>query len=165
MTALKTLIIPLLLVFLLVPDQGYLQEEGEPQSLPISRLIVQNENGAHVFEVELATTRGQQRIGLMFRREMAKGHGMLFYYSSPQRVSFWMKNTYIPLDIIFIRENGTIANIVHNAEPHSLSPIKSRGSVVGVLELNAGLANKLEIKKGDIVHHEVFKNATGERDD
>ncbi len=151
--------------FLILPNSGLSQADGTPQSLLVSRVIIETDTGSFEFEAEMAVTWQQQRMGLMFRREMAENRGMLFYYPVPQKVSFWMKNTYIPLDIIFIREDGTIANIADNAEPHSLKPINSRGSVTGVLELNAGLANKLGIREGDLVRHEIFRNIPGASDD
>jgi hypothetical protein len=162
MTAFRTLIIPLFLVFLLVPGQGFLQEQGEPQSLPVSRVIIETDTGSFEFEAEVAVTWKQQRMGLMFRREMEENRGMLFYYPFPQTVGFWMKNTYLPLDIIFIRSDGAIANIAHGTVPHSINTIESEGIITGVFEVNAGVTEKLGIREGDLVRHEIFKNIPGE---
>ena len=91
----------------------------------------------------------QQEIGMMFRRSVAPDRGMLFPYSPPQPVSFWMKNTLIPLDIIFIRADRTVARIEENAVPHSLEPIPSYEPIIAILEIGGGRAAELGIKPGD----------------
>ena len=146
-----------LLVFLTAT--GFAGGRGVPQNLEVSPLAIEADGGWHWFEVEVAKTPEQQSLGLMYRQEMAGDHGMLFHYSFPQSVGFWMKDTYIPLDLIFIQPDGTIANIVHEARPLSLDTISSRGWVAGVLEINGGQAEALGIEAGDIVHHEIFGNA------
>lgn len=135
------------------------QTTGTPQSLPTSDLIVETAAGdQHQFTIELADSPGEHSIGLMHRTEMAADHGMLFEYLYPQRVGFWMKNTHIPLDIIYVRQDGTIANIHAMTEPFSLDPLPSRGRVVSVLEINGGLAAELGIGPGDIVRHPTLHN-------
>ncbi|GER00359.1 hypothetical protein JCM17845_09820 [Iodidimonas gelatinilytica] len=129
-----------------------------PQSLETMPLIVESENGTHHFTVEFANDPEERSIGLMFRKEMPEDHGMLFDMGMPVRASFWMKNTDLPLDLIFIKTDGTIANI-GTGVPHQISPpVQSRGRVLGVLELNEGTAKKLGIKPGDRVLHPIFNN-------
>jgi uncharacterized membrane protein (UPF0127 family) len=99
--------------------------------------------------VETATTRAQRDRGLMFRTRLADRHGMLFDFGPPQEVRMWMKNTLIPLDMIFIDANGRIHRIERDAKPGSLALISSGGPVRSVLELNAGSADKYGIEPGD----------------
>lgn len=106
------------------------------------------------FDVYLATNRDQQMRGLMHVRHLPEFAGMLFVYDSPDMHSMWMKNTYISLDILFIREDGTIANIAANTEPLSLKSITSTEPVTHVLELNAGTTSKLDIAVDGIIHFE-----------
>jgi uncharacterized membrane protein (UPF0127 family) len=115
-------------------------------------IISANENACYVFDVYLATTRGQQMQGLMFVRDLPEMTGMLFAYSEARTLSMWMKNTYISLDILFIRADGTVSSIARNTEPHSLTTISAKEQLNFVLELNAGLTDKLGIEPGSIVH-------------
>jgi uncharacterized protein len=108
------------------------------------------------FQVEIAATRAQQERGLMFRKSLAPDHGMLFTYTRPQRVSYWMKNTLIPLDIIYIAPDGKILSIARNARPHDETPLASGGLVLGVLELAGGRAAQLGMLPGDRVLHRIF---------
>jgi uncharacterized membrane protein (UPF0127 family) len=112
----------------------------------------------HRFTVEMAVTADQRARGLMFRREMAAGAGMLFDYLAEQPVSFWMKNTFIPLDMLFIRANGIVASIAERTVPQSLTPVPSGVAVRAVLEVNAGTASRLGIEPGDRVLHPIFDN-------
>ncbi len=112
--------------------------------------------GRQRFQVEIAATRAQQERGLMFRKSLAPDHGMLFTYAKPQRVAYWMKNTLIPLDIIYIAPNGRILSIARNARPHDETPLASGGLVLGVLELAGGRAAQLGILPGDRVLHRIF---------
>lgn len=111
-------------------------------------LTVHSDNGNHRFSVEVAATPEQQQRGLMFRRSLAPDQGMIFPYDPPQEVGFWMKNTFIPLDMIFIRQDGTIARIAH-AQPLTLDSVPSGEPVSAVLEIRAGRAAQLGIKEGD----------------
>ena len=113
-------------------------------------LTVVSENGAHRFAVEVARTEEQQRMGLMFRTELGPDQGMIFPYQPPRDVSFWMKNTLIPLDIIFVRANGMIARI-STAAPHSEAPVPSGEAIALVLEIPGGRAAELGIRPGDRV--------------
>ena len=101
------------------------------------------------FTVEVAASPEQQERGLMFRRSIAPDHGMIFPYNPPQHVAFWMKNTLIPLDIIYIRDDGRIARIV-TAKPLDETPLPSGEPIVAVLEIGGGRAAQLGIKAGDI---------------
>ena len=105
----------------------------------------------HRFTVEIAATEAQQERGLMFRTSLAPDAGMIFPMGPPRFASFWMKNTLIPLDLLFIRANGQIARIAANARPFSLTPIDSGEPVAAVLELAGGRAAALGIREGDRV--------------
>lgn len=116
-----------------------------------AKLSIKASSGRHDFTVEIARTGRQQTQGLMYRRRMAANAGMLFVYRRVAPISMWMRNTYIPLDMLFIRANGTIAHIAQRTTPHSLQTISSREPVKSVLELNAGTTARLNIKIGDLV--------------
>jgi uncharacterized membrane protein (UPF0127 family) len=114
-------------------------------------VVFETETGSHSYSVELATTNSERALGLMFRRTLPETSGMLFLYDPPQPIAMWMKNTYIPLDRVFISPKGTVHRIEANTEPFSTEVIPSEGDVVGVLELNAGEAQKIGLKPGDRV--------------
>jgi len=123
---------------------------GKPSGLPRERIVIECADGQkHIFEMEIATTAAQRERGLMFRQSMPKDAGMLFLFDPPEPAAFWMKNTYIPLDILFIRADGTIAKIKESAIPLDLTPVDSAGSVKYVIELNGGEAARRRIKAGD----------------
>lgn len=109
------------------------------------------------FKVEVARNDADRAQGLMFRRTMPADQGMLFDFGRVEPVSMWMQNTYLPLDMLFIRPDGTIARIAANTEPLSTRTISSGEPVLSVLELNAGTAARLGIKVGDRVEHPIFK--------
>jgi uncharacterized membrane protein (UPF0127 family) len=119
-------------------------------------LEIATKSGVQVFSVERATTEEEKTTGLMYRKELADGKGMLFDFSPEQQVSMWMKNTYIPLDMIFIRADGRILRIAENTEPLSTKIISSGGLAKGVLEVIAGTAKKYGIAPGDRVAHSLF---------
>jgi uncharacterized membrane protein (UPF0127 family) len=123
-----------------------------------SRLVIEGERGRHTFAVEVAATDETRQVGLMFRKTLAADAGMLFDYQTPQPVAMWMKNTLIPLDMLFIGADHRISGIAERTVPHSLATIDSGGPVRAVLELNAGTAARLGIKVGDLVRHAAFKN-------
>jgi uncharacterized membrane protein (UPF0127 family) len=115
-------------------------------------LTIVTDSGRHEFHVELALTSEQRSQGLMYRREMAKDAGMLFDFGPHAgRASMWMKNTFIPLDMIFIRADGEVESIAERTTPHSLEAISSRRPVRYVLELVGGTASRLGIEPGDRV--------------
>jgi uncharacterized protein len=122
-------------------------------------LTVQSRSGPHRFSVEVMRTDADRSRGLMFRRTMAADHGMLFDFEQVEPVSMWMKNTYLPLDMLFIRADGTIARIAADTEPLSTAIVASGEPVLAVLELNAGTAAKLGLRPGDRVEHALFRRA------
>ena len=126
------------------------------QAASIQPLEIVTKSGVQVFSVEMATTEEEKTTGLMYRKELQDGKGMLFDFSPEQQVSMWMKNTYISLDMIFIRADGRILRIAENTEPLSTQIIPSRGLAKGVLEVIAGTAKKYGIEPGDRVGHPLF---------
>jgi len=116
-------------------------------------LTIVSANGEHSFSVEIADTNASRQKGLMFREQLAPDAGMLFDFKENRPVSFWMMNTFIPLDMLFIRPDGTIANIHVNARPHDRTSIPSDGPVQFVFEIPGGRSDELGIKAGDIVRH------------
>lgn len=112
--------------------------------------------GQIAFTVEIADDPKERAQGLMFREEMPRLSGMLFVYDAPGRASFWMKNTLIPLDIIFLDESGTVTRIHHNAQPGDLRSIDGGDRVFAVLEINGGLARRFGITHGSQMRHRVF---------
>ncbi len=114
-------------------------------------LCVTSKDKTRAFTVEIAATSQQQAQGMMYRESMADDTGMIFPFDRPRPASFWMKNTLIPLDIIFVRENGTIESIAADTAPYSEEPVTSQGTVGSVLELRGGLTAELGIKAGDKV--------------
>jgi uncharacterized membrane protein (UPF0127 family) len=123
----------------------------------LEQVEITTKGGVRVFDVEMADTEPKRRIGLMHRKELADGKGMLFDFGRPQPIAMWMQNTYVSLDMIFIREDGTIANIAENTTPLSERSIFSAGSVLSVLEVVAGTAKRYGIAPGDKVSHRIFR--------
>ncbi|WP_441236006.1 DUF192 domain-containing protein [Bradyrhizobium sp. 930_D9_N1_4] len=119
-------------------------------------LEIVTKNGVQVFSVEMATTEEEKQTGLMYRKELADGKGMLFDFNPEQEISMWMKNTYVSLDMIFIRADGRILRIAENTEPMSTRIISSRGPARAVLEVVAGTAQKYGIRPGDRIGHPLF---------
>jgi uncharacterized membrane protein (UPF0127 family) len=126
------------------------------QAASVQPLEIVTKSGVQVFSVEMATTEEEKTTGLMYRKELPDGRGMLFDFSPEQQVSMWMKNTYISLDMIFIRADGRILRIAENTEPQSTKIISSGGPAKGVLEVIAGTAKKYGIAPGDRVAHPLF---------
>lgn len=118
--------------------------------LEVIPVTVTTASGAHVFQAELAASREAQGRGLMFRTEMGPDEGMLFPYDEPDIMSFWMRNTVIPLDLIFIDEDGTVINIAAGI-PYNEESVSSERPGIAVLELNAGRSEELGIAPGDKV--------------
>ncbi|NNE52078.1 MAG: DUF192 domain-containing protein [Sulfitobacter sp.] len=112
--------------------------------------------GTARFSVEIADDPAEQARGLMFREEMSAGAGMLFVYDRPQRASFWMRNTLIPLDMIFVDETGVVQRIHQNAIPLDETPINGGEAVLAVLEINGGMAARLGIAVGSEMRHPAF---------
>ncbi len=120
------------------------------------RLVIRTKTGERVFAIEVARTPREKALGLMYRRMLPSGQGMLFPYERPDEVTMWMRNTLIPLDMLFIRGDGRVHRIEAHTEPMSERIIGSGGPVTGVLELAAGEAARLGIAAGDLVEHGHF---------
>jgi hypothetical protein len=119
-------------------------------------VVIETSRGPVTFFAEIADDDPERTRGLMFRREMAREHGMLFEFDSPEPLSFWMRNTHLSLDLIFIGPDGRVLNIAERATPYSDAPIPSTGPASGVLEINAGLSRELGVAPGDRVRHPFF---------
>ena len=122
-------------------------------------LNILTESGQHRFAVEIAETPDQRRQGLQERQELPPGTGMLFDFKTNQPVTMWMKNTPVSLDMLFIAADGSIVNIASGTKPYSLDYITSDGPVRAVLEVLAGTAKILGIRKGDRIVHDKFNTA------
>jgi hypothetical protein len=120
-------------------------------------LEIASKSGVHVFAVELAATDAERSRGLMFRKALPAGHGMLFDFKQDQMIAMWMRNTYISLDMIFIRSDGTVARIAQNTEPLSERIISSGSPVRAVLEVIGGTSRRLGLAPGDRVAHAMFR--------
>ncbi len=121
-------------------------------------LTIATAGDASMFTVEIADTDELRERGLMFRQRMPEDRGMLFDFGQPRQVGMWMKNTYIPLDMLFVRSDGTIAYVAENTVPKSLDVVGVSEPVLAVLELAGGSAKRLGIRAGDTVYHRIFKN-------
>jgi hypothetical protein len=125
-----------------------------------SELVIVTAGGArHAFTVELANDDDTRTRGLMHRRALAANAGMLFDYGRPGQVAMWMRNTLIPLDMLFIATDGRVVNVHERAVPHDETPIPSAGPVRAVLELNGGTVARLGIKPGDRIEHPLFASS------
>ena len=120
-------------------------------------LSIQTKSGTVRLEIEMAETRKQRERGLMYRREIAESTGMLFYFKHLTAFRLWMKNTYIPLDMLFISKSGEIRQIERNTQPHSTEIIAAKEPVLAVLEIGGGEAKRLGIEVGDRVVHPMFQ--------
>mgnify|MGYP001212030025 CR=1 FL=1 len=134
--------------------QAVAADQGQPMILPVhpEPLVAETVMGERRFTVEIADDEGERSAGLMFRTEMNDDHGMLFVFETTRRVAFWMKNTPMPLDLLFIGEDGRVVAILQG-EPFSTAPIAPNGDVRFVLELKAGTAQNAGISVGDRLHH------------
>lgn len=146
----------LLLFAAAVPGSAQMLQRFDTDELAIRT----REGEVHAFTVEMATTPKQQAQGLMYRREMDADHGMLFLYPRAADHAMWMKNTYIPLDMLFIKPDGRVAHVAERTVPHSLRAVSSGERVQAVLELRGGTAERLGIDAGATVLHPAF--GTGE---
>jgi uncharacterized membrane protein (UPF0127 family) len=135
---------------------GFVVASAPVRAASFQPLEIVTKNGVQVFSVEMATTEEEKQTGLMYRKELADGKGMLFDFNPEQEVSMWMKNTYVSLDMIFIRADGRILRIAENTEPLSTRIISSKGPARAVLEVVAGTAQKYGIRPGDRVGHPLF---------
>lgn len=127
------------------------------RAMEVQPIEIATTKGVVVLEVEVAQTDAERTTGLMYRKSLPEQHGMLFDFKTDQPVYMWMKNTYIPLDMLFIRSNGTIARIAANTTPFSTATISSGEPVRAVVEIAGGEAARLGIKPGDRVAHAIFQ--------
>ena len=135
-------------------------QTGPQPRLPEEPLVIVTRDGQrHLFRVEMAVRPEQQTVGLMFRERVGPDEGMLFDWGSPRESAMWMKNTLIPLDMLFITADGRVHRIAERTVPHSLASIESRGPVRATLELTAGTAERLGIRVGDRVEQRIFGTA------
>ena len=143
---------------IIIAGSGESQAQGAAQTQPTTTepLEIVTASGRHVFAIEVMRTDEERARGLMFRRFMPADRGMLFDFKTEQPVLMWMKNTYIPLDMIFISRNGTVTSVAANTEPMSERTISSGPPAFAVLEVNAGVAAKIGLKPGDRVAHGLF---------
>ncbi len=140
-------------VFIIVSSAAGAQQA----KLPTEEVVIKTKDGQEFsFISEMALTPDQQATGMMFRTEMGPNEGMLFVFDEVRRASFWMRNCVIPLDMLFIRPNGRIANIIENAEPGTDTARRSNGRVLGVFEIPGGRAAELGIKAGDLLVHPAY---------
>jgi uncharacterized membrane protein (UPF0127 family) len=132
---------------------------GPQPELPKEKLVIVTHDGRRLdFDVEMALTPEQQVTGLMFRKSVPENGGMLFDWGRPQESQMWMRNTLVPLDMVFINQDGTIRSIAENTVPESMAIIDSRGPVRATLELAAGVTAKLDIRVGDKVETRILGN-------
>jgi uncharacterized membrane protein (UPF0127 family) len=149
-------IISILLMILAASCADAQQDSDLDSAFSSSAIVIEaDEHNCYHFDVYVATSYAQQRRGLMHVRQLARTTGMLFVYDRPGMRSMWMKNTFIPLDILFIRGDGTVESIASNTEPLSLKSISSGEPVVFVLELNAGVTAELGIGTNSRIHFAV----------
>jgi len=130
-------------------------DAGVAQSLPLAPLTVETRGGSVSLQVQVADTDARRQTGLMYRTSMPEKEGMLFLFQEVRPVAFWMKNTVLSLDIIFIDDAGRVMNIARGTTPHSLQPIPADGPTRAVLELNAGASARLGIDVGDRVLYQT----------
>jgi uncharacterized protein len=146
----------LILVVLLAAAVPLGAAEPQLQQFATARLTIVSADGRHDFTVELAETPAQQEQGLMFRQSLAPDAGMLFDFKQPTVATMWMRNTLIPLDMLFVDQHGRIVNIAQRAVPESDATIAAAAPVRAVIELNGGTAERLGIEPGDRVLYPIF---------
>ena len=145
--------------FVLAAGGACAQSENDGVKFERSSLVIVTAAREIKFDIDMATTEPQREHGLMFRKQLGAYEGMLFDFFREQPVAFWMKNTLIPLDMVFIAADGTVRHVHANAVPMSTDTIPSEAAVRAVLEINGGTARLLGIKQGDKVKHPIFGNA------
>ena len=124
--------------------------------LPVEKVTIKTQRGPHVFTMEIAADPASRATGLMHRMHLPRDAGMLFDFGQPLMTAFWMKDTPLPLDMLFVRSDGTISTVAANAVPNSTAEIMSAEPVRAVIEINGGLARALGIAPGDRVKASIF---------
>lgn len=119
-------------------------------------LTIETSSGRHKFIIEVTKTDADKAMGLMFRQTLGRRAGMLFAYEKPFEITMWMRNTYISLDMIFIKKDGRVHRIEKGTEPFSERVVASQGDVSAVLEVAAGVSDEIGLKPGDKVEHTFF---------
>jgi uncharacterized membrane protein (UPF0127 family) len=137
--------------------------DGPQSGLRVETLSIATPAGIRSFKVEMADTPRSREIGMMWRTQVARGTGMLFDFKKQEAATFWMENTLVSLDLIFIRADGRIANIAANAAPLSRALIPSDGAVLAVLEIGAGESRRLGLAAGQRVTHRIFAPARAKK--
>lgn len=155
----RRLVLPLLAAAVLSARHAAAQVGQRAVDFPRSSLVIESSGRTHRFTVEVADNDQRRALGLMHRDSMPADHGMVFDFKQDQPVAMWMRNTRIPLDMLFIDRDGRVVNIHARAVPFDETSIHSDGPVRGVLELNGGTASRLGLKAGDTVRHAIFRNA------
>ena len=150
----------LLLLALSSPAPAQMGPLEELDAFPRAELtLTDGKRSKHVFKVWLADTPSRQAQGLMFVRSLPQLRGMLFVHPEPRTISMWMKNTYIPLDMVFIDAQGRVQQVVEQTTPHSLATIQSDRPALAVLEIGGGEAKRLGIRPGQLVSHPALPRA------
>lgn len=139
------------LLILLLPGAAGAQSPDRRPAFERAKLTLVTAAGRQDFTVEVAKTDEQRAYGLMFKRAMPANEGMLLLYDRPQPIFIWMRNTYIPLDLVYIAADGTVESIYYGAKPHDETSRPSKGDAIAVLEVNAGVARLIGVKPGDRV--------------
>lgn len=130
------------------------------QIFPRSTLTIATPDARlHRFDVWVAADDARRSRGLMFVQRLEEHEGMIFIYPEPRPISMWMKNTFIPLDMVFVSAEGRVAQVVENTKPHSLETVQSSAPALAVIELKGGTARKLNIRAGALVEHAAFSGA------
>ncbi|NKB49823.1 MAG: DUF192 domain-containing protein [Alphaproteobacteria bacterium] len=155
----KIAVLALIVVFAGAVNLGSARDANAQATFDRSTLNIETADGRHEFDIELALNQNQQAQGLMFRQELAKNAGMLFFHQRERVASMWMRNTFVPLDMLFVARDGRIVHIVERTVPQSLTTITAGIPVRAVLEVNAGTVGRLAIKPGDRLIHPLFGNA------
>ena len=132
---------------------------GTPRGLPVERVVIETQAGPRAFKMEIAADDASRALGLMHRTHLAKDAGMLFDFKTTVMTAFWMKDTPLPLDMLFVRADGTISTVAANAVPYSTAEIASAEPIRAVIEIGGGQARALGIAPGDRIQARMFGTA------
>ncbi len=149
---------PVFVAIVLTGCSGAAPAPPAPLNWEKGELTVETRTGVYAFAVEIADDEAERSRGLMYRTAMAPDAGMIFEYDTPQQINIWMKNTVLPLDIVYVDRNGRVINVAPNAKPYSLDLIPSDGPALAAIEFNAGTAARIGLASGDTVRSPFFRN-------